>query len=326
MSEVNHPARHTVRFPKEAAGDRLDKVLARALTNISRTRIKSLILSGAVTTAGAKLTNPSEPVKPGQTVEVIVPPVIPAAPSGQAIELTVVYEDDRLIVIDKPAGLVVHPAPGNPDRTLVNALIAHCGDSLSGIGGEARPGIVHRLDKDTSGLLVAAKDDVAHRHLATQFANHSLDRAYQALVWGMPIPSKGSISGNIGRHPRNRKKMAVVTRGGKRAITHFECLRSLGPAISHLKCRLETGRTHQIRVHLSSRGCPVVGDPLYGGGIQTRRSGASTELTSLVGGLGRQALHACVLGFSHPESGRQLHFESPLPDKLQELYDVAARG
>ncbi|MAO55390.1 MAG: RNA pseudouridine synthase, partial [Rhodospirillaceae bacterium] len=250
----------------------------------------------------------------------------PAEPEGQDIPLDVVYEDDDLIVIDKPAGLVVHPAAGNADGTLVNALLAHCKGSLSGIGGVERPGIVHRLDKDTSGLMVAAKTDAAHRGLAKQFEDHSIDRAYLAVVWGVPRPTEGEVEGNIGRDPKNRKKMAVVGEGrGKYAKTYYKVVERLGMRASLVECRLATGRTHQIRVHMASLGHPVVGDPLYAGrhGRQTGPSGALPEdvKKTLSDGKG-QALHAYILGFNHPVTGERLQFESNKLNYINYLCDI----
>ena len=231
-----------------------------------------------------------------------------------------VYEDDQLIVVDKPAGLVVHPAPGNPDRTLVNALIAHCGASLAGVGGVRRPGIVHRLDKDTSGLIVAAKTDPAYQALAAQFQARSIGRRYLAVVWGRPLPAGGRIEGNIARSPRNRKKMACVAKGGKPAVTHYQTLRSRPDgAASLLACRLETGRTHQIRVHLSHRGHPLIGDPLYGGRTSRRARQLSEPARAALAAFARQALHAERLAFDHPVSAKRLEFKSDLPPDLNSL-------
>ncbi|MBT5939611.1 MAG: RluA family pseudouridine synthase [Rhodospirillaceae bacterium] len=306
------------------SGSRLDKFLAENFAEHSRSRIKSLIVDGYVTTAGAKVTDPSRRVKPGEKFELSIPALKPAIPVGQKIDLNIVYEDQDLIIIDKPAGLVVHPAPGNPDRTLVNALIAHCGDSLSGIGGEARPGIVHRLDKDTSGLMVAAKNDIAHRGLAQQFSDHSLDRAYKAVVWGVPKTKAGKIEGNIGRNPRNRKKMAVVKRGGKHALTHYQVEKRIGSTNEKwaglVECRLSTGRTHQIRVHLTSIGHPIIGDPIYGSkDAKKLGNNVSEAFQKAVNNLNRQALHAFLIGFIHPTSGQKISFESPLSSDILTL-------
>jgi 23S rRNA pseudouridine1911/1915/1917 synthase len=317
--------RHVVAVSEARAGDRLDKFLGDHIESLSRTRIKSLMEDGCVTSTEKTVNDPSRRVKPGQVYEVLVPVARPARPQGQAIALEICHEDADLIVINKPAGLVVHPAAGNPDRTLVNALIAHCGDSLSGIGGEIRPGIVHRLDKDTSGLIIAAKNDAAHRHLAEQFAAHSIDRAYQAVVWGVPEKSTGVIRGNIGRNPKNRKKMAVLARGGKPAETHYRLIRPLGRVAERLafaaliECRLKTGRTHQIRVHMAHIGHPIAGDPVYGGRRGRQGHSGDERFAELVAALGRQALHACRLGFVHPASGAQLRFDSELPADLKAL-------
>jgi 23S rRNA pseudouridine1911/1915/1917 synthase len=319
MNEGTAESRLVATVAKGDAGARLDKFLAESLSALSRARIKGLIEAGRVSAAGETITEPSYRVKPGQRFQVRVPPPEVATPTAQSIPLVVVHEDADLIVVDKPAGLVVHPAPGNPDRTLVNALIHHCGDSLSGIGGVRRPGIVHRLDKDTSGLLVAAKTDAAHAGLAAQFAAHSVERAYHALVWGVPSPARGEIEGNIGRNPRNRKKMAVVKRGGKPALTRYRVLRRFGETASLVECRLATGRTHQIRVHLAARGHPVIGDPLYGRAQRGRRSQLPVPLGDAIDDLGRQALHASVLGFKHPASGERFKFESKLPLDINSL-------
>jgi 23S rRNA pseudouridine1911/1915/1917 synthase len=238
---------------------------------------------------------------------------------AQAIPLAIRFEDEHLIVVDKPAGLVVHPAPGNPEGTLVNALLAHCGDSLAGIGGVRRPGIVHRLDKDTSGLLVVAKTELAHRALSRDFAGRRIERAYSAFVWGVPVPTTGEISGNIGRSPRNRKKMAVVPEGrGRSAVTRYRVERRYADHAALIECRLLTGRTHQIRVHLSHAGHSLIGDPVYG----TRSGRAAARLGpagAAISAFPRQALHARLLGFTHPATGEKLRFESPLPADLAEL-------
>ncbi|MCH8862318.1 MAG: RluA family pseudouridine synthase [Proteobacteria bacterium] len=320
------------------AGTRLDRLLATALPNLSRSRLKALILSGSVTRAvnqQEKLTDPAHRVKPGEAFRVEEPAAADPVPRPQDIPLLVVYEDDDLIVIDKPAGLVVHPAAGNPDGTLVNALLHHCGESLSGIGGVRRPGIVHRIDKDTSGLMVAAKNDRAHRGLAAQFEAHSVERAYLAVVRGAPRRLVGRIEGNIGRHPVNRKKMAVVETGGKAAVTHYKTLEVFaGPAAKGgarsgalaalVECRLETGRTHQVRVHMASIGHPLIGDPLYGR-AKTAPKRLSGEARAALGGFPRQALHAYVLGFTHPISQKPFKFSSKTPDDMETLIS-ALRG
>ena len=306
------------------AGDeraRLDKFLALALPDMSRNRLKGLIENGKVRVGGETIAEPAYRVKPGEEIELTVPEAsVDEAPAPQAMALDVRYEDKDLIVVNKPAGLVVHPAAGNFDNTLVNGLVAHCGASLSGIGGVRRPGIVHRLDKDTSGLLVAAKNDAAHAGLASQFEAHSLDRVYLALVWGSPLPPQGSIEGNIGRSPRNRKKMAVLKRGGRAARTHYRVVEHLADGCwSLVECRLETGRTHQIRVHLTARGHTVVGDPVYGG---TRRRSAKALPQRAAQALEkwrRQALHAYRLGFKHPLSGAQIELESEPPEDMLAL-------
>ena len=316
------PTSYTVRVAEHKAGTRLDKLLAEAIPRLSRTRLKALIEDGRVVLAEAPAREPARRVKAGQVFFVTVPPSRPAVPKPEAIPLDVVYEDGDLIVIDKPAGMVVHPAPGNAEGTLVNALLDHCRGSLSGIGGVTRPGIVHRLDKGTSGLMVAAKNDVAHRGLAEQFADHSLARAYYAVVWGVPSPSRGEITGNIGRHPVNRKKMAVVSRGGKRARTRYRLIEAFAEAASLTECRLETGRTHQIRVHMASRGHPVVGDPLYGGGVRSRlKGGAADAVGTYLSTHNNQALHAYLIGFNHPRTGKHLEFESALSPYIKELIE-----
>ncbi len=310
---------HTVTAGEAEAGGRLDKVLAGLVSNLSRTRIKALIEEGRISADGETIIDPSYRVKPGQTFAIIVPESRPAAPEPQPIDLDIVFEDKDVLVVDKPAGLVVHPAPGNPDRTLVNALIAHCGETLSGIGGVRRPGIVHRLDKDTSGLMVVAKNDAAHASLAAQFAGRSITRAYRAVVWGVPSPRRGEIAGNIGRSPRNRKLMAVVRRGGKAALTRYRVLKPLGSAASLIECRLATGRTHQIRVHLAWKGHPIVGDPTYSRNRPARIRSLGPGAARAVAALGRQALHAHLIGFTHPATAERLEFESALPPDINEL-------
>jgi len=307
-------------------GDRVDRWLAHHLAVrddtpiLSRNRLKSLILDGRVSADGVTITDPSIAVKPGLRYRIDVPAATPAEPEAQDLPLTVVYEDAALIVIDKPAGMTVHPAPGAPRDTLVNALIAHCGDSLSGIGGVRRPGIVHRIDKDTSGLLVVAKTDAAHHALAAGFAAHTIDRAYRALCWGVPVPPAGRIEGAVGRHPQDRVRMAVRPDGsGKAAVTHYRTLRRFGEVAALLECRLETGRTHQIRVHMTHVGHPLIGDPVYGRGRSGRLGGLPEPLRDRLRAFPRQALHAAILGFTHPVSGEALRFESPLPADLSGL-------
>lgn len=319
-----------VKVPLERDGARLDACLAAEAPGLTRSRIKTLILEGCVSRTvapsepahgvrgGETISDPAYRVKHGQIFAIQLPDIVSAEPVGQSIPLDIVYEDDALIVIDKPAGLVVHPAAGNPDNTLVNALIAHCGESLSGIGGVARPGIVHRLDKDTSGLMVAAKTDKAHLGLAEQFAAHSIDRAYKAVILGVPNKEAGRIEGNIGRSPTNRKKMAVVARAGKPAVTRYRLLKAFGTAASLVECRLETGRTHQIRVHMTHIGHPLIGDPLYGR-ARKLAGGVSAETVAAVAGFPRQALHAFRLGFRHPNGQEKLMFESHMPNDLNEL-------
>jgi len=313
--------------PASAAGARLDAFMAGAVADLSRARAKSLILDGRVTIGGATIVEPRRTVKSGDRVEFSVPPPLPAKPAPEQIPLDIVYEDAELIVIDKPAGLVVHPAAGNWTGTLVNALIAHCGDSLSGIGGVRRPGIVHRLDKDTSGLMVVAKTDRAHKALAAEFADHgrtgSLVRGYKAVVWGAPEPRGGTIDAPIGRSPKNRQKMRVVKSGGRRAVTHYQTRQVFGPAddpwAALVACRLETGRTHQIRVHLAAIGNPVLGDPLYGAGFRTKTALLPEPAKIALRALGRQALHAHLLGFEHPVTGEKLRFERPPPRQMAAL-------
>jgi 23S rRNA pseudouridine1911/1915/1917 synthase len=316
------PTAIEIAIAAEQAGERLDRVIAAARPEFSRSRVKALIEQGHLGLAGAKIDDPSMRVKPGQVFTLSVPEAAPAAPLGQEIALDIVYEDDDLIVIDKPAGMVVHPAPGNPDSTLVNALIAHCGDSLSGIGGEKRPGIVHRIDKDTSGLIVAAKNDAAHRTLSEAFAIHDIERAYLCLVWGVPSPKEGEITGNIGRHPVDRKRMAVVTRGGKPAHTFYRVVKSFGLGAALVECRLMTGRTHQIRVHMAKIGHPLIGDPLYGRPTPARRARLGGKARAAAEAFPRQALHAAVLGFKHPRTGEHLSWESGVPEDFRALEAV----
>ncbi len=302
----------------EAAGSRTDRFLADAIGSLSRSRVKSLIEDGSVLRDGAPVRNPAEPVRPGARYSLRRPATVPALPQPQAIPFTVLYEDADLIVLDKPAGLVVHPAPGNEDGTLVNALLAHCGDTLPGIGGERRPGIVHRLDKDTSGVMVAAKTEPALAGLSAAFAARDLDRRYLALVWGLPSPSQGEIEGAIGRDPRDRKRMAMVA-GGKPALTRYRTDRAWAPVAALLGCTLATGRTHQIRVHLAGAGHPLVGDPVYLRRVPAAAKQASAVVRQVLLDFPRQALHASSLAFAHPRTGAPLAFETPPPADMAAL-------
>ena len=301
-----------VRLEPAHAGWRLDRALAAALPTLSRERLKALIRSGAVETDGGAVRDPAAKVRGEESLRVAVPEPQPAHNEAQDIPLNILFEDEHLLVVDKPAGLVVHPAAGNLDGTLVNALLHHCRGSLSGIGGVARPGIVHRIDKDTSGLLVVAKTDVAHEGLAKQFAAHSIDRRYLALVGGVPKTAAGTIDAPLARSPVNRKKIAIASRG-RRAVTHWKRLKLLGEA-ALVECRLETGRTHQVRVHMASIGHPLLGDPVYG------RSGKAHGKILKELQFHRQALHAAELGFVHPVTKHRMSFSSPMPPDMQELF------
>lgn len=306
-------------------GMRLDRLLAARFPETSRSRLKRLIEVGCVSQDGAVTRDPSRRVRPGQNFVVLFPDPEDATPAAQPLALDIRFEDAHLIVIDKPAGLVVHPAPGNPDGTLVNGLIAHCGEGLPGIGGVRRPGIVHRLDKDTSGLMVVAKSEAAHQALSRDFAARRIDRAYAAFVWGVPYPTAGEIAGNIGRSPANRKKMAVVAApSGRPALTRYRVERVFKNAAALVECRLATGRTHQIRVHLAHLGHALIGDPVYGGrpGRAFARSG---EAGALIAAFPRQALHARRLGFTHPVEGGFMVFDSPLPSDLHDLFNDLER-
>lgn len=316
---MNKATTYTLNVEQDKAGVRLDRYLADVLPAMSRNRLQALIRDGQVQRDGKPVTSLSGKVREGEAYRLNVPEARPAVPQAQAIPINVVYEDADLIVIDKHQGLVVHPAPGHPDGTLVNALLAHCGDSLSGIGGVTRPGIVHRLDKDTSGLMVVAKNDAAHQHLARQLETRTLERRYKALVWGVPMPAKGEIEGAIGRNPANRKKMAVVSRGGKSAKTDYKVIKRVGRLASLVECKLSTGRTHQIRVHMTHLGYPVIGDPLYGGGVGRRLKDAPDDVKEYLKSLQYQALHAFFIAFNHPINGDIFQFESELPNYFNEL-------
>jgi 23S rRNA pseudouridine1911/1915/1917 synthase len=323
---------HEVTTGTGEAGERLDRVLTQALAarvpGLSRSRLQGLIAAGAVCRNGAAVRDAGLRVKAGETYTVVVPPPEPAAPEPCAMALAIVYEDRDIVVIDKPKGLAVHPGPGHASGTLVNALIAHCGTSLSGIGGVRRPGIVHRLDKDTTGLLVVAKSDRAHQGLAEQFAAHGTDgrlrRGYRAIAWGAPERPRGAIEATLARSAANRTKIAVVrtdSPGGRRAVTHYETLERFGersdpvakPVASLLRLVLETGRTHQVRVHLAHIGNPLLGDPVYGAGYKASARKLNAGAQAALAALERQALHAAELAFLHPVSGKRLGFESPLP-------------
>lgn len=322
MTQKDNPQVERVSVSDAQAGQRLDRVLTESLEAFSRSRLKGLIESDQVTRNDEVCRQPALKVSVGDQLVVTIPAAVDAVPLGQAMDLRILFEDSHLLVLDKPAGLVVHPAPGNPDGTLVNALIAHCGDGLTGIGGVKRPGIVHRLDKDTSGVMVAAKTAEAHAALVTQFSDRTVDRAYRALVWGRPMPPIGEIEGPIGRHPKNRKKMAVVTRGGKAALTRYRSLESYGDGLATLiECKLETGRTHQIRVHLTHRKHPLIGDPAYGrpGGRRALPKALDSDETAILTEFPRQALHAFRLGFTHPDTGQHIDFETEMPDDMLKL-------
>ena len=318
-------ATETVTVP-ETGGGRLDRVLAAQIPALSRSRLKALILAGQVTVEARTVRDPAAAVNSGDIITVTLPEPEPAKPAAEAIPLDIVYEDDALIVLDKPAGLVVHPAAGHASGTLVNALIAHCGDSLSGIGGVKRPGIVHRLDKDTTGLMVVAKNDRAHRRLSNQFADKRegpIERDYLALVWGAPERPRGTIDAPLDRHPHAREKRAV-RQGGREAVTHWEVVERYSgadgkPVASLLACRLETGRTHQIRVHLAHIGHPVMGDETYATGYKTKAARLPEAARAALEALGRQALHAELLAFEHPVTGAVMEFRSPLPPDLAAL-------
>ncbi|GJD33821.1 Ribosomal large subunit pseudouridine synthase D [Methylobacterium aerolatum] len=312
----------------EQGGQRLDKALVGLFPDLSRARLQDLVREGHVSREGAVLRDPSAKVAAGTRLVLDLPPPSDPLPRGEALDLVIAYEDDDLVVIDKPAGLVVHPAPGHAEGTLVNALIAHCGASLSGVGGVRRPGIVHRLDKDTSGLLVVAKNDAAHRGLAEQFADHGrsgpLERSYLAFAWGVPQPTTGTIRASLARSRHNREKIAVVPEeAGRHAVTHYAVAETYAE-VSLVRCRLETGRTHQIRVHLAHRGHPLLGDDVYGAAFRTKAARLDPAAREALTVLGRQALHAELLGFAHPRTGETLRFESRLPPDMAALRTALA--
>jgi 23S rRNA pseudouridine1911/1915/1917 synthase len=319
-------------------GNRLDKTLAAAQSDLSRARLQELVKAGHCTVTRRQtdttIKDPSWRVKQDDIIALTLPPPVDTTVKAQNISLDILYEDADLLVVNKPADMVVHPAPGSPDGTLVNALLAHCGDSLSGIGGEKRPGIVHRLDKDTSGIMVVAKNDTAHRGLSEQFAAHGRDgrmaRIYQALVWGEPLPAAGTVDAPLARSANNRKKIAVSkSKEARHAVTHYRRLKSYAGEpgknqVSLIECKLETGRTHQIRVHMAHIGHPVLGDKLYGTGMKSRAVHLSEAQKTALDALDRQALHAAALGFEHPQTGEKHHYEAPFPKDLERLLEAMA--
>ena len=313
----------------EDAGARLDSWLARqcADMNLSRSRLKELILEGAVSIDDEICNDPSQKIKTGMDVALLVPPAEDATPVPENIPLDIVYEDDDLLVINKQAGLVVHPAPGHVRGTLVNALLYHCAESLSGIGGVRRPGIVHRLDKDTSGLMIVAKNDAAHQGLSAQLADRTLSRHYKALVWGVLQPRKGKVDEPVGRHHINRQKMTVTKRHGREAVTHYLMEENFGTAAALLECRLESGRTHQVRVHMAHIGHPLVGDPIYGAQKTSaasllKKGGYGDDTKEAVLAFPRQALHAARISFIHPATDEEMTFEASLPPDMERLINL----
>ncbi len=301
------------------AGQRLDKFLSADMVDFSRSMIQKLVLSGNVALDDDIISENDFRVRIGDSFTVAVPEPTESEPQAEDIALDIVFEDDDLIVVNKPAGMTVHPAPGAWSGTLVNALLFHCKENLSGVGGVKRPGIVHRIDKDTSGLLVVAKNDLAHKGLSEQFVKHSIERTYYAVVYGMPNPATGTIEGNIARSRYDRKKMALVNEGGKKAVTHYQTMSSYNGIISLVRCRLETGRTHQIRVHMSSIGCNLVGDKVYEKSGKTSIK-CNAEMKAFINNFPRQALHAASLGFEHPRNNTWMQFESEIPSDMNEIF------
>lgn len=321
MSSPPSPSSFTFyKVEQKDSGSRLDKYLAFHTLNLSRTRLQELIETGLVRIDSHISKDVSLKIKEGQLIEVTIPPLVEAVPAPQDIPLDILYEDEDIVVINKPAGMVVHPAPGNRDGTLVNALLSHCGKSLSGINGVIRPGIVHRLDKETSGILVAAKNDKAHQNLSHQLSTREMGRTYQAIVWGMLMPSEGKIEGAIGRDPRHRQRM-TIRESGKFALTHYKSLKIYGRLASIIECRLETGRTHQIRVHLAAKGHSLIGDALYGKPPRAVPLFLKNYLEDQWS-KGRHALHAKSLSFIHPTTHEKLHFSTDLPEDIRNLIDV----
>lgn len=319
MKTDNMSSTHTLIVPEEYHKKRIDAYLGKTIEDISRSQATSLINDGHVTLNGKTISDPSHKIKQGDALEMTVPEAVDLEVVAENIPLDILFEDDDLVVVNKPAGLVVHPAPGNESGTLVNALLYHCGDSLSGIGGVKRPGIVHRLDKDTSGVMVVAKSDAAHQGLSQQFAEHTLDRRYKAVVWGRMMPPNSTVTGNIGRHKTNRKKMAVLPHNGKEATTHYRVLKFFGAYACLIECKLETGRTHQIRVHMTHIGHGLIGDSVYGKPRKAPLKEIGGDAAKTIKTFPRQALHAYKLAFTHPVTEEELSFETPLPSDMEEL-------
>ena len=311
-AEAETGRRVEIVLDERAAGQRLDRALADAVPELSRVRVQAMLADGRITRDGVPVADASARAKPGQRMVIDIPAPVAAIPQAQYIPLSIVFEDEEMLVIDKPAGLVVHPGAGNPDRTLVNALLAHCGDQLSGIGGVRRPGIVHRLDKEASGLMVVAKTDRAHAALSDQLQSRTLKRIYNAVVWGRPMSTAGRIEGNIGRSPNDRKRMALVPHGGRPAVTHYKIIKPFKTA-SLVECRLETGRTHQIRVHMAHIGHPLVGDPVYG----LKRP--PKDAPDVARNFPRQALHATQVTFLHPRTKMEMCYTSTVPEDMSAL-------
>ncbi len=316
---------HQVEVLESDAGERLDRFLAEKLGGLSRNRVKPLVKDGHCLFNGDVMTDPSRRIKPGETYQITVPEASDPDPKPQDIPLDIVFEDEHLIVVNKPARMVVHPAAGNWSGTLVNALLFHCGDSLSGIGGVKRPGIVHRIDKETSGLMVVAKTDQAHQGLAALFEKHDIERTYKAIVWGRVYPPKGEVNKNIGRDPHNRKRMAAMETGGKTALTYYELIENFSDIACLVRCNLWTGRTHQIRVHMSHIGYPLVGDPVYTRPKLSRTKSLPEARQNVIRKFPRQALHAETLGFVHPITNKPLKFEVEFPPDMKKLL-AAFRG
>lgn len=317
MTETNIFLTESVNIAQK--GQRLDKFLSQSFVDISRSQIQRLIEQGYVTCDDDTLVDNAFKVKLGDIYQLVIPEPREADPEPENIPLDIVFEDDDIVVVNKPAGMTVHPAPGSWNGTLVNALLYHCRDNLSGIGGVKRPGIVHRIDKDTSGLLVVAKNDFSHHHLCAQFFDHSIERTYFAVVHGMPNPVQGRIEANIGRSKFDRKKMAILKDGGKVAVTNYKLIQNFHNIASLVQCNLETGRTHQIRVHMASLGCNLVGDQLYSKSVKTNIKGVESSMLKYINNFSRQALHATTLGFIHPKSGAFVSFSSEFPNDFNEL-------